>query len=80
MALPGLIHAPGRPGPVMKYVQAVGRSIIGLPKVEVSEIAAALIDQVVKGFEKETLLNEDLIRIGQKALEEQKGLRSETLV
>jgi hypothetical protein len=40
----------------------------------VSEIAATLIDEVVKGFEKETLLNEDLVRIGQKALEEQKGL------
>lgn len=44
MAQPGLIHAPGRPGPVMKVVQAVGRSIIGLPKVEVSEIAATLLD------------------------------------
>ena len=71
MAKPGLINAPGRPGLVMKVVQTVGRSIIGLPKIEVSEIAATLLDQAVNEFEKETLLNEDPIRIRQKVLVEQ---------
>lgn len=65
---PGLIDAPGKTGPVMSVVQTIGRSIIGLPKVQVTEIAATLIDQAVNGIEKETLLNDDLIRIGQKAL------------
>jgi hypothetical protein len=74
VAKPGLIDAPGRTGLVMKAVQTVGRSIIDLPKIDVSEIAATLLDQVVKGFEKDTLLNEDLVRIGQKALaDQQKG-------
>ena len=66
VAKPGLIDAPGRTGPVMKAVQTIGRSFIGLPKIDVSEIAAALLDQAVNGFENDTLLNEDLIRIGQK--------------
>jgi len=70
VAKPGLIGAPGRTGLLMQAVQTVGRSIIGLPKVDVSEIAATLLDQAVKGFDKDTLLNEDLIRIGQKALAE----------
>jgi hypothetical protein len=74
VAKPGLIDAPGRTGLVMKALQTVGRSIIGLPKIDVSEIAATLLDQVVKEFEKDTLLNEDLVRIGQKALaDQQKG-------
>ncbi|KAI9745725.1 MAG: hypothetical protein M1818_001261 [Claussenomyces sp. TS43310] len=73
VAKPGLIDAPGRTGLVMKAVQTVGRSIIGLPKVDVRDIAATLLEQAVKGVEKDTLLNEDLIRIGQKALaDEQK--------
>lgn len=74
VAKPGLIDAPGRTGLVMKAVQTVGRSIISLPKIDVSEIAATLLDQVVKWFEKDTLLNKDLVRIGQKALaDQQKG-------
>lgn len=68
VAKPGLIDAPGKVGPAMKVLQTVGRTIIGLPKVELSEIAATLLDQAVNGFEKETLLNEDLARIGQKVL------------
>ena len=31
-----------------------------------SEVAATLLDQSVNGVEKETLLHEDLVRIGQK--------------
>jgi hypothetical protein len=52
----------------MKAVSTVGRSIIGLPLVGVSEIAATLLEQAINGIEKDTLLNDDLIRIGQKAL------------
>jgi hypothetical protein len=65
---PGLIDAPGKMNLAMKAVSTVGRSIIGLPLVGVSEIAATLLDQAINGIEKDTLLNEDLIRIGQKAL------------
>lgn len=43
-------------------------AVAGVPKLNVDQIAASLIDQAIKGFEKETLLNEDMIRIGDKAL------------
>jgi len=68
IAKPGLIDAPGRMGIVMKVVSTIGRTIIGLPKVDVSEISATLLAQAVGPIEKDTLLNEDLIRIGGKAL------------
>lgn len=58
VAKPGIIAAPGRVLP----------TIPSLPKVELSDIAAALLDQVVDGFEKDTLSNDDLTRIGQKVL------------
>ncbi|KAJ8058297.1 hypothetical protein OCU04_012491 [Sclerotinia nivalis] len=68
IAKPGLIDAPGKRGPVMQVVSTIGRTLIGLPKVEVSEIAATLLKQAVDGIEKETLLNEDLVRIGRTVL------------
>ena len=58
---PGLIDAPGKEK----------RSIPGLPNIDLPDIAAALLDQIVKGFEQDTLSNADMIRIGQKALVEQ---------
>lgn len=69
IAKPGLIDGPDRrQGLVMNALSTVGRSIIGLPKVDVSQIAATLLKQAIKGIEKETLLNEDLIIIGNKVL------------
>jgi hypothetical protein len=70
---PGLIHTPGRMGLAMTLLSTIGRTLIGLPLIEVNEIAATLLDQAVNGVEKETLLNEDLVRIGQKALAEQQN-------
>lgn len=71
---PGLIDTPGQTGLALSAVKTVARSIIGLPKVEVTDIAATLMDQAVNGIEKDTLLNEDLVRIGQNVLAElQKG-------
>ena len=64
-----VIDTPDRTELMMKAVQTVGRSLC---TVDVSEIAAALLDQAIKGIEKDTLLNEDLIRIGQKA-DQRKG-------
>jgi len=64
VAKPGLIDAPDRTG----LLRTVGRTIIGLPGVEVSEVAATLLDQAVNGIAKETLLNEDLVSIGRKVL------------
>lgn len=39
-----------------------------MPSVTVTEFSAAMIDQVVNGFEKEPLMNEDLVRIGRRVL------------
>ncbi|KAH8672909.1 hypothetical protein BGZ60DRAFT_430205 [Tricladium varicosporioides] len=58
---PGLIDAPSRER----------QEIPGLPHINLPDIAAALLDQVVNGFEKDTLSNADMIRIGQKALDGQ---------
>lgn len=52
-----MVHGPGRE-----------KTAPGIPNIEVEEVAAAMIDQVVGGFEKNTLTNDDLIRIGQTAL------------
>lgn len=69
VAKPGLIDGPDRrQGLVGSVLSTIGRSLIGLPKVDVSQIAATLLEQAVKGIEKETLSNEDLIRIGGKVL------------
>ncbi|KAH8807463.1 hypothetical protein F5884DRAFT_899859 [Xylogone sp. PMI_703] len=71
VAKPGLIDGPGRTGMIMTALQTVGTTIIGLPRVGVSEVSATLLDQAVNGFEKETLLNEDLVRIGRSVLAKQ---------
>jgi hypothetical protein len=34
------------------------------PSVDVADISAALLNQVINGFEKEPLTNDDLVRIG----------------
>lgn len=46
-------------------------ALIGVPNLHVSEIAAAELQQAMDGFDgKDTLENADLIRIGQKVLQE----------
>lgn len=42
-----------------------------LPNIDLTELAAAAVEQVVRGFEKETLLNNDLVHIGQVVLKAQ---------
>jgi hypothetical protein len=44
-------------------------SWVGASKVDVSECVAAMIDQVINGFEKEPLANADLVTIGREVLE-----------
>lgn len=45
-------------------------AIIGRPKIQVSEISAAMLYQVVNGFETDTLVIADMVRDGQKFLAE----------
>ncbi|OTB03678.1 hypothetical protein M426DRAFT_321606 [Hypoxylon sp. CI-4A] len=58
IARPGFVDAPGKTPP----------NVPGLPHVELRDLAAALLDQVLHGFDKDTLLNDDLSTLGQKAL------------
>ncbi|KAK7957010.1 uncharacterized protein PG986_006232 [Apiospora aurea] len=58
IAKPGMIHGPG-----MEV-----RTVPGLPNIELHDIAAALLDQVINGFEKDTLSNDDMSQLGQRVL------------
>ena len=60
---PWLITAPGQisTATVLEY-------LISLPDVGITEISAAMLHQVINGFEKEPLENDDLVRIGRQAL------------
>lgn len=66
VAKPGLITASGQ------YLKTIGATlmkyVISVPIVDVAEISAALLHEVIHGFEKEPLDNDDLIRIGRQAL------------
>jgi hypothetical protein len=56
-----------------RIVTVLEKSEPSIPKlhtIELRDIAAALLDQTVGGFEKARLFNDDLIRIAQKALSE----------
>ncbi|PHH66825.1 hypothetical protein CDD81_5957 [Ophiocordyceps australis] len=71
IAKPGLIDAPGRTSMLMRLVQTVGCTVIGLPKIDVGELSAALLSQAVNGIDQETLSNQDLATMGKKAVEAQ---------
>lgn len=57
---------PHAPGLALTMVGMVAGLIAG--KIGVRELAAAMVDQVSNGFEKEPLENADLARIGKKVL------------
>lgn len=64
---PGLISGPGREGILMSTTQMLLKAVAGVPNLEVKDMAATMLDLAVKGFEKDTFLNEDIIHIGQRA-------------
>lgn len=66
MAKPGLITAPGQ---ILKTIFAtVLKYAMSLPNVDVTEVSAAMLHEVIHGFEKEPLENDDLVTIGRQAL------------
>ena len=66
---PGLIgDKRNPPGMLASMGAAVRKMLISLPTVDVSQIAATAVKQAVDGVDKKVLLNEDLIRIGDEAL------------
>lgn len=67
IAKAGIIQDP-KVGAMTKMGHVVIQTISGLGKITVPTISAALLNQAVYGFEKETIHNEDMNRLGQKAL------------
>ena len=66
-----------KPGYIMKpeisfasVAATVGEAIKVIGTVTLEQCAAAMLNQVVNGFEKETMVNDDLKRIGKSALSE----------
>jgi hypothetical protein len=54
-----------KPGNYLNLAFATALKWAGLvDNVGLAEISAALLDQITNGFEKEPLMNEDLVRIG----------------
>lgn len=66
MAKPGIITAPGQ---ALKTVGAtVLKYTMSVPSVSVAQCSTAMLHEVLHGFTKETLENEDLVKIGSQAL------------
>lgn len=58
---------------IFRVFNSVGRPF---PNIHRSELAAAVLDQALNGFKKETLMNNELVNIGQKALKSQRASQS----
>ncbi|KAK3683430.1 hypothetical protein B0T22DRAFT_467900 [Podospora appendiculata] len=67
IAKPGVINALGHTRPLW---QKGFYALIGLPNIQVSEIAASLLHQAINGAEKDTLSNEDMVEMRQRLLAE----------
>lgn len=61
IAKSGFIKAPGKVVP----------QVPGLPTIELQDISAALLNQAVEGFEKDTLFSDDMTRLGQNSLHQE---------
>ncbi|KAK7033363.1 putative nucleoside-diphosphate-sugar epimerase [Favolaschia claudopus] len=68
VAKPGLIKRS-----LASTILAAGLKLIMVPSVSLEEVSAAMIHQVINGFEKEPLENDDLVRIGREALKQGGG-------
>jgi len=66
VAKPGLITTPGK---ILHGAFASAMNFAGIvPNISVNEVAAAMLDQILNGFEKDPLMNDDLARIGKAVL------------
>ncbi|KAM0451104.1 hypothetical protein ACHAPV_010177 [Trichoderma viride] len=68
---PGLIRDSQQGYMIINAFQNIATSFISLPIVYLNQVVATLLNQATKGFEKETLENADIARIGQEELTEQ---------
>lgn len=76
----GIEACVSKPGLIKPSKQSIAGAALSIflkvtgaaPSLKIEEIAAAMLQQVANGFEKEPLENADLVRIGQAALAKQK--------
>lgn len=57
-----------RPGWILSPEQEARQEVPGTPNLGVGVLAAALLDQALHGFHKDTLLHDDLVRLGGDAI------------
>ena len=72
---PGAIDGPGREAATNAMVQTLFGRFGHVSRVQVSELAAAMIDQCMNGITKDPLLSDDLVEIGQRVIREEDYLR-----
>jgi hypothetical protein len=72
---PGTIDAPNREAATDAVINGLFKMFGHTPRVHVSELAAAMIDQCLNGITKDPLWSNDLAKIGQCALREEDYLR-----
>jgi hypothetical protein len=68
----GLVNDPNM-GVVKQAFRLFTHVIISIPTIGRAEMMAALLDQAMKGFGKDTLSNAEMVEIGKKALEKAGG-------
>ena len=66
---PGLITAPSRVDEASAAIKNATERGFSLPSINVTDLCLGMIDQVIAGFEKEPLGNDDLIELGKHARE-----------
>ena len=62
VAKPGMITSPDKP--LTSILVSAANLIREMPSIKRTEIATAMLEQVIHGFESDTLSNDDLIRLG----------------
>ncbi|KAM3084148.1 hypothetical protein ACMFMG_001750 [Clarireedia jacksonii] len=75
VAKPGLIDGPNKGSGPSTAMQEVASTFAYIPRVHVSELAAAIIEQCLKGFTKDPLWGDDLAEIGKGVLREEDYLK-----
>ena len=73
---PGYIYSPDKHSALMGRVFGLGAAVFGFGEVDVRDLVAGVLDQVVDGFEKDTLSNADLDRIGKASSKKLAELRA----
>lgn len=64
---PGLIFGPGRDGLILRGFQAVLGILVGLPSLDVTDMAATALKLAIDGPTKDTFDNRDLIQTAREA-------------